>query len=106
MADLFDELVKVSVGVETRQRVVTEKFVWLMGEKFEIVDLLDLLGELVASPSWTHVTDDRVANMLRRFGLITHSTPSWGTRIADEARVKQLHDMVLAAYRETPDAPC
>ena len=80
----LDEVLKIGLVVERRARVVIDKFIYILGEKFNSEDMYETLSEVKYSPGGTYMNDERMVNVLKGIGVIKSTSSSWGTSYDDE----------------------
>jgi hypothetical protein len=97
--DSFQAMKQHGLIASEESRVVTEVFVWILGEKFEVEDLLDLLYSLETYASQYYITCPRSLAMLKNLGIVSSSSPSWGTRIENAERLRELREDLSEAVK-------
>ena len=95
----FAEVEKVGLVVETVPRTVYDRFVWIMGEKFDADDLEETLSEVQAGPIYTHMTDARMVRAMTAIGVISGSSPSWGTSIPENGGKERLEKFLTMLHK-------
>lgn len=93
----FDEVKSLGLEIETRERIVKEDFVYILGYCFEVNDLSVTLSELKHYASEIFITNDNMLEMLKKLGIVIHSSGSFGTTIKSENKLKELIEMVREA---------
>lgn len=98
--DYFEEVKRVGLIVEETQRVVTDRSVYILGEKFDAEDLYVTMMNVEDSPSSTVITSERMAKAMENLGIIKGTSYSWGTNIKNEKKLREFLDMLRKALGE------
>lgn len=61
-AKAFAEVEKLGMIVEITERVVKDRWVWILGSKFDAEDMYETLSEVLYYPSGTVMTEDQREN--------------------------------------------
>lgn len=93
----FDEVVKVGLVVEVVPRTTYDRWVWIMGERFDAEDLYETMHAVSEDASGTHITDSRIVRAMTEIGIISGTSGSWGTTVKSEARLNQFLGMLEKA---------
>jgi hypothetical protein len=93
----FAEVEKIGLEVVITERTVKDRWVYILGEKFDAEDLYETLSAIDCNHSRTYVTCSRMVQMLKDIGIISGSSASWGTTVTDEDHLNQILNMLETA---------
>lgn len=93
----FREVQRLGLEVETTERVVKDRWVWILGTKLDADDLYECLQEVQDNGSHIHLSDETMVEVLKEIGVISGTSRSWGTHIESQEKLDQLLTMVREA---------
>lgn len=76
----FDEFKKLGLAIETKERVVVDRYIYILGYKIDFDDLLECMENVDVDSSGTYLSDRKMVEALKLIDVIESTSSSWGTR--------------------------